>query len=1161
MRISFSWGVGSFPEEERGFLREFDQKKLWSKYLVNISTLFWSRDYFLAGRIGLRIRRVIARLSMTRLTIAFRDICLFCTVRSQFAAVRRASLQVQKRRFQSESRAPKQSTEAVSRDHYELTNLEEQSETVQTDIRQNVSDSRELLDEFLNTSKPFREPISRSVQWRNVYGQEDNGDDERCASCHIDGPSKKDASNFPQRQLLATYHTFSTPKLDHSVIGLKFSTRRFYSNARPVNPKLDLPLDSSRNGDPSRKAFLENEPAMRHVQLAATKPRRAIEAPISPKNSDLSSEERLARWPAQRSREPDVRQDIRDNPRLVSSQPSLREQDRPSFSGLPRERGKRESSGYISWTEALKPASRDQGQMWTSQQPRERAGQQRHRDAFWPDTSKSLQNGRNQEQVSQHPRRHAVQHGSAQKRLNNQRSDLGPKVEAFDRDGNGEYFSETLSFGMEDSDLEAERSNPIIQRKRLRNWREDVGNISRFSRHRPPESESYRFGRSRKSRFAKDHESDMEDYDEERQEARERRKAQRKKEKEAQARSSPPTPIYLPEFISVSNLAKILKVRVEAFAKKLKELGFEETNTDHVLEAEVAGLIAAEFNFEPIVEKMEDLDLQPRPPAENKSLVPQRPPIVTIMGHVDHGKTTLLDYLRKSSVAASEHGGITQHIGAFSVCMPEGRLVTFLDTPGHEAFLSMRQRGANVTDIVILVVAADDSVKPQTVEAIKHAQAAKVPMIAAINKIDKEDSNIERVKQDLARYGVEIEDFGGDTQVVCVSGKTGQGLDELEDAIVALADIIDMRAETDGQAEGWVLEATTKKAGRVATVLVRRGTIKAGDVIVAGSTWSRIRSLKNEAGLEVSEAGPGTPVEVDGWRGQPFAGDQVLQANSEHQAKSVVEFRVKRAEKAQLTLDMNAMNEARRTDQEKQEAQETNASQNNADALKDTSEQQQRDQGEQKNQGAPLVNLLIKADVSGSIEAVTKILSTLSSPQVSASVLRATVGPVNESDVVLAAAAPAHIISFNQDIEGHIRRMAESQGVQILEERIIYRLADKVKEVLENMLPAIVTKRVLGEAEISQVFEINARGRKVVLIAGCRVRNGSVGRGMKISVMRGEGREVVYDGSLSSLKNHKKDVQEMGKGTECGMGFEKWSEFQVGDLVQAYEEKSERRRL
>ncbi|KAL9609576.1 MAG: hypothetical protein Q9167_005669 [Letrouitia subvulpina] len=962
-------------------------------------------------------------------------------------------------------------------------------------------------------------------------------------------------------QTLITYHAVNTPKLNYSTVGLKNSTRRFHDNANHVNPNPNPPLDGSRNGNPSQKAYLENKPTIKRIQMAAKSPRKAANDPFFPSNSETSLEEQPRIWSIQRPRERDVRRNVRDNPWSESSRPSLREQDRLWFSELSGERGKRETSGFISWTQASKPVPRDQGQIRASQQLRERAGQQKYRNVFGSDASKPLQNGRNQEQASRHPRGNAIQHGSAQQKLNNQRSSLGSKAEAFGREGNEQPFSEISSFGMEESSLAIENSEPIVRRQHARNRRKDLESISRFTRSRPPELESYSSSRSRRPRFTKDNELDMEDYDEERQEARERRKAQRKKEREAQARNAPPTPIYLPEFINVSNLAKILKVRTEAFATKLKELGFEETNSNHVLDAEVAGLIAAEFNFEPIIEKNEDLDLQPRPPVEDKSIIPQRPPIVTIMGHVDHGKTTLLDYLRKSSVAASEHGGITQHIGAFSVRMPEGRLVTFLDTPGHEAFLSMRQRGANVTDMIILVVAADDSVKPQTVEAIKHAQAAKVPMIVAINKIDKEDSNIERVKQDLARYGVEIEDFGGDTQVVCVSGKTGQGLDKLEDAAVALADTIDMRAEIDGQAEGWVLEATTRKAGRVATVLVRRGTIKVGDVIVAGSTWSRIRSLKNEAGLEVPEAGPGTPVEVDGWRDQPVAGDQVLQANSERQAKSAVEFRIKRAEKAQLTLDMTAMNEARRTEQEKREAQGTSLLQNNTDASEDASEQQQRDEAEQKNQGPPLVNLLIKADVSGSVEAVTNILSTLSSPQVSTLVLRAAVGPVNESDVVLAAAAPAHIISFNQSMEGHIRRMAESQGVQILEERIIYRLADQVKEVLAGMLPPIVTKRVLGEAEVAQIFEINARGKKVVPVAGCRVRNGSVGRGMKISVMRGEGREVVYNGSLSSLKNHKKDVQEMGKGTECGMGFERWTEFKVGDLVQAYEEKSERRRL
>ena len=645
--------------------------------------------------------------------------------------------------------------------------------------------------------------------------------------------------------------------------------------------------------------------------------------------------------------------------------------------------------------------------------------------------------------------------------------------------------------------------------------RDAIGDLARSSRLRPQESitTSNRPSRMRNRRAERMSDYD-EDFDDEREEAKAKRKQQRKREREARERNAPPTPIHLPEFISVSNLAKVLKVRVEAFAEKMKELGFEETTNDHVLDAEIAGLIAAEFNFEPIVEESENVDIKAQPPVEDRSGLPQRPPIVTIMGHVDHGKTTLLDYLRRSSVAASEHGGITQHIGAFSVRMPGGRLVTFLDTPGHAAFLSMRQRGANVTDIVILVVAADDSVKPQTIEAIKHARAAKVPMIVAINKIDKDEGNIERVKQDLARYEVEIEDFGGDTQVVPVSGKTGQGMKELEDAAVALADVLDMRAEDYGQVEGWVLEATTKKAGRLATVLIRRGTLKPGDVIVAGFTWTKVRTLKNEAGAEVPEAKPGTPVEVDGWRDQPVAGDEVLQADTEHQAKSAIDFRLVRLEKDRLAVDMTAVNEARRIEQERRDAlealEEQKKSLQAAGVGEARNDPPQSD--EEKDQKVPIVNLIVKADVSGSTEAVTTMVSGLGSSQISPSILRASVGQVSESDIMLAAAAPAHILSFNQVTDGNIRRLADSQGVKILEERIIYRLADMVKEILEDKLPRVITKRILGEAEVAQIFDINVRGRIKVPVAGCRVRNGIVGRAMKMMVKRGEEGKVVYDG-------------------------------------------------
>ena len=615
-------------------------------------------------------------------------------------------------------------------------------------------------------------------------------------------------------------------------------------------------------------------------------------------------------------------------------------------------------------------------------------------------------------------------------------------------------------------------------------------------------------------RFRHRDEEDDYDLDEDREDSRQKRREQRKKEKAAQKRALPSTPVYLPEYISVGNLARVLRVRVEDFSKKMRSLGFEETNNDHVLDSEDAGLIAAEFNFEPVIDAAsENQDLQARPPAENKSLLPSRPPIVTIMGHVDHGKTTLLDYLRKSSVAASEHGGITQHIGAFSVPMPGGRQITFLDTPGHAAFLSMRQRGANVTDIVILVVAADDSVKPQTVEAIKHAQAAKVPMIVAINKIDKEDKNIDRVKQDLARYGVEIEDFGGDTQVVCVSGKTGQGLDELEDAAVALADIIDMRAEVDGEAEGWVLEATTKKAGRVATVLVKRGTIRPGDIIVAGSTWAKIRTLKNEAGTQVPQAGPGTPVEVDGWKDQPMAGDEVLQAVTEQQAKSTVNFRLAKAEKEQMAADMSAVNESRRLEQEKRDASD-NASSTPPAGTSTASTTNDLPPATSTNQDTILtLPILLKADVSGSIEACLNAITALGNHTIHPQVLRSAVGPISESDISLAASAGAQIVSFNQTTSSEIIRLAERENVKLVEENVIYRLTDLVKGALETLLPVKVEIKVLGEAEIAKGFEVGIGGSRTVWVAGCRVRNGLIAKKVKVRVLRGgEGGEVVFQG-------------------------------------------------
>lgn len=636
--------------------------------------------------------------------------------------------------------------------------------------------------------------------------------------------------------------------------------------------------------------------------------------------------------------------------------------------------------------------------------------------------------------------------------------------------------------------------------------------------------------RRRSRRFEPDEDEDsfegLKQARDARRQARQAKKDRAAKEAEKRAarnakREGGMTPIQLPEFISVSRLAQALGVKLEEFADKIEELGFANSSHDHILSAENAGLIAMEYNFDASFgEGKDERDLKARPPVDDPQSLPSRPPIVTIMGHVDHGKTTILDYLRKSSIAATEHGGITQHIGAFSVPMSGGKIVTFLDTPGHEAFLSMRQRGANVTDIVILVVAADDSVKPQTLEALKHAKAAKVPIIVAINKVDKEEADIERVKQDLARHGVEIEDFGGDTQVVCVSGKTGQGMDELEEAAVTLSEILDHRADPTGPVEGWVIEATTKAQGRVATVLVRRGTLSTGDILVAGHTWTRVRSVRNEAGVAVHEAGPGTPVEIDGWRDQPAAGDEVLQAPNEQKATSVVEYRNELTERQRMTSDMEAINEARRLEATKRaeaeaaerEAKDSHSEEGETLAKRERTHDTEDLTAQPAHQTVPFI---VKADVSGSVEAVTAYLLQMTNPLCSPTLLRSGVGPVSEFDIEHAAAADGHIIAFNLPSDPSSVLTAERQGVKLLEQNIIYRIGDDVKAVLEEKLTPLRVQRVLGEADVAMSFEITVSGRKKMKIAGCKVRNGQVGRGSRVRVLRGGvGGQKVYDGEF-----------------------------------------------
>ena len=604
-------------------------------------------------------------------------------------------------------------------------------------------------------------------------------------------------------------------------------------------------------------------------------------------------------------------------------------------------------------------------------------------------------------------------------------------------------------------------------------------------------------------------------------------KKKKTKDKKATYSTEGKPRIYLPEFINVENLAKVLGIRFQDFATQLEGMGFEEIRNDHILDAETSGLIASEFNFEPIFSSSSTAkDLVARPVPEDKSHLPCRPPIVTIMGHVDHGKTTILDWLRKTSVAASEHGGITQHIGAFAVTLPgTNERITFLDTPGHSAFLDMRRRGANVTDIVILVVAADDSVKPQTLEAIKHALDAKVDIIVAINKIDKEDANVERVKQDLARHGLSVEDYGGNYQAIPVSGKTGKGMQELEEATVLLASVHDYRAETDGPAEGRIIESKVTAAGRVATVLVRRGTMRPGDFIVAGTTWARIRTLRDDTGKLVDEAPPGTPVQIDGWRGEdPSAGLEVLQADNEEHAKSVVEFRQEVAEIARLTKDTAAINAMRSEEAEARakvlewESQQEWAKKRVHARPKDNEGWVEESAHSANAGGKRLVHFVIKGDVAGSVEALVGAVSAIGNNEIGPSIVRSGVGVVTESDVqhLAATGETGFIISFNQPpVESSIGKMAEAAGLKVLDHNIIYKVTDDVKERLEEFLPPLVTQRVLGEAEVGKIFEISIKKGKLK-IAGCKVSNGTIARDKKVRVLR-RGEEIFSGMSMTQF--------------------------------------------
>ncbi|CAI2162834.1 17488_t:CDS:10 [Funneliformis geosporum] len=620
--------------------------------------------------------------------------------------------------------------------------------------------------------------------------------------------------------------------------------------------------------------------------------------------------------------------------------------------------------------------------------------------------------------------------------------------------------------------------------------------------------------------------------------------------------------VFIPEAISIANLAKMVGVRLATFEQKLQNLGIEYVSHDHLLNAEEASLIAMEYDLNPVVNSEAAIDLFPKPKPADMSKFPLRPPIVAILGHVDHGKTTLLDTLRKSSIAAGEAGGITQHIGAFSVSLSSEKTITFLDTPGHAAFTAMRARGAFVTDIVVLVVAADDGVMPQTLEAIKHAKDAGVPMVVAINKIDRHNANPQKVREALLSNGVELEEYDGETQSVEVSALTGQGLDELEEAIITLAELSDFRAEVGIEAEGAIIESQMEKGkGNVATVLVKRGTLKQGDVIVAGTTWCKVRVMNDEKGHIIKNALPGTPIKLTGWKELPVAGDEVLQAKDEELAKTVVANRILKRSRDQQLKDLEVINEKRRQRKQEQETERANARNFKKEVwmfhqglLKEypTAVPLQPTIKEEKplmETNKKELNVVVKADVSGTAEAVVDALHGLGNNEVCVKIIDFGVGDVTESDIHMANIAKAIILGFNVKACKKVQSQARIDNVDMKFYKVIYHLLDEVKEQLGKLLPPILETHVTGEASILQIFQINVKSKEFKPVAGCRITNGTVFKNQKVRILRNNNQ--IWEGSLETLKQMKKEVNEIKKGLECGISFEGFNGFKEGDSIQS----------
>jgi translation initiation factor IF-2 len=587
--------------------------------------------------------------------------------------------------------------------------------------------------------------------------------------------------------------------------------------------------------------------------------------------------------------------------------------------------------------------------------------------------------------------------------------------------------------------------------------------------------------------------------------------------------------VILPENITVADLANRMSERQADVVKFMMQQGELVRSTD-VLDADTAQLIVEEFGHTVKRVAESDVEIGLEGHDDHDDHLEPRPPVVTVMGHVDHGKTSLLDALRQTDVVSGEAGGITQHIGAYQVQLKTGEKITFLDTPGHAAFSSMRARGANATDIVILVVAADDGVMPQTIEAIQHAKAAGAPIIVAVNKIDKHDAEPDKVLTQLLQYDVQVESMGGQTPAVKVSALKKTGLDELTQTISALAEILELKANPDRDADGVVIESKLDKGrGPVATVLVKRGTLKRGDIVVAGGQWGRVKALNNERGQTVEDARPATPVEVLGLDGAPDPGDQVVVVDSEARAREITDYRL-------------------RTKRNKTGAPRPGTSlEQMLSRLKEG--------GGPAGGGLKEAAFLVKGDVQGSVEAITQSLEKLSTDEVRARVVLGAVGGISESDVQLAISANAPIIAFNVRANKQARDLAEREGVEIRYYSIIYNLIDDVKNTLSGMLAPERRETFLGYAEILQIFNISKVGK----VAGCRVSEGIVRRGSGVRLLRDN--VVIHEGTLSILKRFKDEVQEVKQGMECGMAFANYQDIREGDQIECFQVELIERKL